>query len=60
MEYTLVLFPEVQEYMEYNWFNKECYLLVAFDEQEHFDSAYFIPQNRIIEAANHPELNLIE
>jgi hypothetical protein len=48
-EYVLVLWPWVQELMEYLWFRKECYLLVAFDDQEHIDSAYFVPKRRIEE-----------
>lgn len=48
--YKLIQFPEVQEYMEYDWFRKEAYLCQAiFEEQKHIDSAYFIPINRINE-----------
>jgi hypothetical protein len=47
-KYILILWPEVQEYMEEEWFNKEAVLYQAIrDEQEHLDSAYFIPENRI-------------
>ena len=58
--YQLITFPDVQEYMEYSWFTRECYLVMATDEQEHFDSAYFIPQQRIDEVASNPELNIME
>jgi hypothetical protein len=53
--YQLVCFPEVQEYMEYTWFRNECYLLQAFEDQQHIDSAYFIPQSRIDEVVNNPK-----
>tara|TARA_Y100001938_G_C7851951_1_gene311250 strand:- start:62 stop:433 length:372 start_codon:yes stop_codon:yes gene_type:complete len=44
-KYILILWPEVQEYMEEEWFNKEAILYQAIrDEQEHLDSAYFIPE----------------
>jgi hypothetical protein len=46
--YILIKFPEIQYYMGEDWFRKECYLLQAFDDQEHIDSAYFVPINRII------------
>lgn len=46
-EYILVLWPYVQELMSYNWFRKECYLLQGFPEQEHHDSSYFVPKERI-------------
>ena len=58
--YQLITFPEVQQYMEYIWFRSECYLVVAFEEQEHYDSAYFVPQHRIEEVEKEPELNLME
>tara|TARA_R100000808_G_C2065591_1_gene95181 strand:- start:406 stop:558 length:153 start_codon:yes stop_codon:yes gene_type:complete len=46
-KYILILWPEVQDYMEEEWFNKEAILYQAMrDEQEHLDSAYFIPENR--------------
>jgi len=45
--YILVTFPDVQEFMEEDWFNEEAYLCQAFEDQEHYDSAYFIPENRI-------------
>lgn len=44
--YVLIEFPEVQEYMTEKWFRKECYLCQAFEDQEHIDSAYFIPVHR--------------
>jgi hypothetical protein len=45
-KYILILWPEVQDYMEEKWFNKEAILYQATDEQEYLDSAYFIPENR--------------
>ena len=48
-EYVLIVWPWVQELMEYPWFRKECYLMQGFDDQEHFDSAYFVPKKRIDE-----------
>jgi hypothetical protein len=47
--YVLVLWPEVQNLMEYKWFRPESILYQARSEQQHFDSAYFVPLNRIIE-----------
>jgi hypothetical protein len=46
-EYILILFPEVQEYMTEKWFRQECYLCQAFEDQEHIDSAYFVPKDRV-------------
>lgn len=46
MNYVLVLWPETQQLMEMDWFGSECYLCQAFGEQEHHDSAYFIPKER--------------
>ena len=48
-EYILILFPEVQEYMTEKWFRQECYLCQSFEDQEHIDSAYFIPKDRVNE-----------
>lgn len=45
MKYILVLWPESQMLMEEFWFN-ECILYQAFDNQEHLDSAYFVPEER--------------
>jgi hypothetical protein len=47
--YVLVLWPEVQELMDYKWFRAECILYQAFDDQKYLSSAYFIPLRRIIE-----------
>ena len=47
--YVLVHWPWVQDLMEYPWFRQECILYQAFDDQEHLDSAYFVPIERIIE-----------
>ena len=41
--YELVLWPESQQFMEHPKFRESCYLCQAFDDQEHHDSAYFIP-----------------
>ena len=48
-EYILILFPEVQEYMTEKWFRQECYLCQSFEDQEHIDSAYFVPKDRVKE-----------
>lgn len=44
MKYILILFPEVQEYMEEEWFENEAILM---NDEKHFEgfgpSAYFIP-----------------
>jgi len=45
-KYILVRWPKVQDMMEESWFRSECYLLQAFDDQEHIDSAYFVPEER--------------
>lgn len=47
-DYTLVLWPDCQIYMEKWWFRKEAYLCQAFDNQKHYDSAYFIPTFRLM------------
>ncbi|MGF7040093.1 hypothetical protein [Mucilaginibacter lappiensis] len=47
--YILVKWPFVQDLMEYDWFKSECLLYNAFEEQEHIDSAYFVPLKRIYE-----------
>jgi hypothetical protein len=41
-KYVLVKWANSQVYMDHPRFD-ECYLLVALDNQEHFDSAYFVP-----------------
>ncbi len=48
-EYVLVVWPFVQELMEYPWFRTECYLLQALEGQKHLDSSYFVPKKRIQE-----------
>jgi hypothetical protein len=47
--YILILWPMVQDLMEYTWFRKECILYNAFEEQEYHDSAYFVPIQRMLE-----------
>ncbi|MET3981150.1 hypothetical protein ABIB62_003773 [Mucilaginibacter sp. UYP25] len=47
--YVLVLWPWVQDLMEYTWFRKECLLHNASDDQEYHDSAYFVPIKRMLE-----------
>jgi hypothetical protein len=42
-KYILVQWPFSQKFMEHSNFNK-CYLVQALDDQEHFDSAYFVPE----------------
>lgn len=46
--YTMITFPEIQDYMEEPWFKEECYLVQAFEDQPHFDSAYFVPIARVL------------
>ena len=46
-KYILILWPESQDYMEEKWFREEAILHQASDEQEHIDSAYFIPAHRV-------------
>jgi hypothetical protein len=43
-QFTLVSFPEVQEYMEESWFDDEASLA---DSEKYGYSAYFIPTSRI-------------
>jgi hypothetical protein len=46
--YTLVLFPEVQDYMEKDWFESEAILYQTInEEQEYLSSAYFIPSKYV-------------
>ena len=47
-EYVLVLFPDVQDYMTEKWFRQDAYLCQPREHQEHIDSAYFIPKDRVI------------
>ena len=47
MMYVLVLWPEVQALMEYEWFEPECLLYVALPGQYPLESAYFIPFYRL-------------
>ncbi len=47
-KYIMVLWPESQMLMEHPRFN-ECYLVQAMSNQEHFDSAYFVPYDMYIE-----------
>ncbi|MBA3830168.1 MAG: hypothetical protein H0X33_14610 [Taibaiella sp.] len=49
MNYVLVFWPYVQHLMEYDWFREESYLLNALEDQENYDSAYFVPKERIWE-----------
>jgi hypothetical protein len=46
-EYVLVVWPFVQELMEYPWFRTECYLMQGLEGQDHYDSSYFVPKMRI-------------
>ena len=41
--YKLVVFPDVQQYMEEDWFRTESFLAESMEEESHVDSAYFIP-----------------
>ena len=47
MKYILIQFPEIQEYMELEWFESEAILM---NDEKHFEdfgpSAYFIPFDR--------------
>ena len=49
MEYVLVLWPEVQHLMAYSWFDSECHLLNPLEDQEQYNSAYFVPKYRLLE-----------
>ena len=49
MEYLLIVWPDVQELMDYPFFRKECYLLQAFDDQHDYGGAYFVPKARLEE-----------
>lgn len=46
--YVLVPFPEVQDYMEEQWFYDEAILAVGAEDRVG-TSAYFIPAYRIIQ-----------
>lgn len=58
-EYILITWPESQEYMNYDWFRKEAYLLQAFEDQEHLDSAYFVPKGRYEEVQNEKTVKIL-
>ena len=45
--YILVPWPEVQEYMEYQWFYDEAILAVGAEDKVG-PSAYFIPERRVV------------
>lgn len=45
--YEVISFPEVQEYMEQDWFDKEAILTMGA-EDKFGSSAYFIPKNRLL------------
>ncbi len=49
MEYVLVQWPEVRDLMAYSWFDAECYLINPLEDQEHYNSAYFVPKHRLTE-----------
>jgi len=49
MEYILVLWPEVQDLMQYDWFDTECHLLNPLEDMEQYNSAYFVPKGRLQE-----------
>jgi hypothetical protein len=49
MEYVLVQWPEVQDLMAYAWFDAECHLLNPLEDQEQYNSAYFVPKHRLEE-----------
>jgi hypothetical protein len=57
--YQLVLWPEVQDLMEYDWFRQECILYNAFDDQLYLDSAYFVPTKRMMEVDEHTQRFII-
>ncbi len=44
--YVLVPWPEVQEYMEYQWFYYEAIIAVGAEDRV-VTSAYFIPERRV-------------
>jgi len=43
-KYLRVLWPCLQLFMEHPRFN-ESYLLQAFDGQQHYNAAYFVPED---------------
>ena len=45
--YILIQLPFIQELMEYDWFDAECFLHQALENQDHLDSAYFVPLLRL-------------
>lgn len=45
--YVLVPFPEVQEYIEEEWFDKEAILALGAEDTVG-SSAYFIPAYRVL------------
>lgn len=45
--YVLIPFPEVQEYMDEQWFYNEAILAIGAEEKVGY-SAYFIPVHRIL------------
>lgn len=53
-KYIMVLWPYSQLFMDHPRFD-ECYLVQAIRNQQHFDSAYFVPED--IYAELHEELD---
>lgn len=59
-QFTLVLWPESQNLMEYSWFRNECVLYQTFDGEEDHDSAYLVPNNRMEEINSGNTNNIID
>ncbi|MBS1503773.1 MAG: hypothetical protein JST32_17010 [Bacteroidetes bacterium] len=47
--FVLVHWPEVQEYMEHDWFDKECISYEALDGDEDFSAAHLVPLRRMLQ-----------
>ena len=48
MNYTLIKFPEVQDYIKEDWFQSEAVLYQATSEHQYaLKSAYFVPNRRV-------------
>ncbi len=59
-DFVLVIWPWVQELMDYPWFRQECYLMQGFPWQEHHDSSYFVPKKRLEEIDLEATFHVIE
>ena len=47
--YLSVHWPWVEGLMRHEWFQRDCYMVKAFEGQDYLDSTYFVPITRILQ-----------